>query len=179
MGLCHGFIKGFAAGSGLSQRKSLLRHHSAPCTGRTRPVVRFFRALFLPGVLIPADFPMPMSIIGSRMAQKWPSIAPIAIANPNRACGLWCCVLGSHRQRRSERDTMLIRQGNDNGTISPTAALSSFPYAPEGRDGGRCAIFSPRRAAMSGAATASLTPSMKQGNGMPTPISPSTRGRSY
>ena len=65
---------------------------------------------------------------------------------------------------------------NDNGTISPTAALSSFPYAPEAAMRALRHFLS-AHGERSGAATVSPMPSMRRETGGPIPIWRSTRAR--
>ena len=64
------------------------------------------------------------------------------VANPARLQGLWQGLLGPDGERRPATAMTPMRPDNDNGTISPTAALASFPYAPEGGDARACAISS-------------------------------------
>ena len=66
---------------------------------------------------------------------------------------------------------------NDNGTISPTAALSSLPYAPNEVMRALRHFLSEHGTRLWGS-TVSSTPSARSAAGMPIPISPSTRARS-
>ena len=99
------------------------------------------------------------------------------VANP-RATKATANRAGASPRATTRTATPRMRPDNDNGTISPTAALASLPYAPaEVMPVLRHFLDAARRRGY-GATTASSTRSARAQAGSPIPFSPSTRARS-
>ena len=169
------YHRGFAAGRDFRQRQVVLRHRVAAGHAVRRAAV--LRSLL---VLRPRSARPEGSLrrlLGAERAATCGSTVRTASPTPGNYKGYGAACWGLTASDDPDGYSAHAPD-TDNGTISPTAALSSLPYAPQEVDAGAAAFPRRARRADLGARTDSSMPSASSATGTPTPSWPSTRGRS-